>query len=140
MLKKILGLSLKLSLVGFTLLAAAGASADEGHRHSETVCSAKSAAICAHLGMPKAIKTTEEAQFIAHVEIANEALVTNMAVALWMPEMGHGSSPVELKDAGKNHYIVSKAYFTMPGTWLVKLSFEFEGVQHNIDIPVEIAE
>lgn len=136
MLKKFLGLS----IAAFVLVASQATLADDGHSHSDTVCSDKSAAICAHLGLPKTLKSTEEAKFIAHVEIANEALVTNMAVSLWMPEMGHGSSPVELKDAGTNHYIVSKAYFTMPGNWLVKLSFEFEGVQHSIDIPVVVAE
>ncbi|RYZ88315.1 MAG: hypothetical protein EOP06_11170 [Proteobacteria bacterium] len=116
--------------------------ADDGHQHSETICSTENTAICAHLGMPKAFNTRDEARFIAHVEIADEAPVSDMKVDLVMNMDGHkhGTAPVTLKDMGKNHFLVSNAYFVMAGTWTVKLDFTFEGKAYQLDIPVTVAE
>lgn len=111
-----------------------------GHHHTETVCSAQNANVCAHLGMHDLPTSKAEAKLIAHFFTPGNALVSNLKADLWMPDMGHGSAPVEIKDAGNNHYIISKAQFVMPGAWLVRLDFDFEGAAHHIEIPVTISE
>ena len=49
---------------------------------------------------------------------------SEVAVALWMPAMGHGSSPVTVGPQGGGVYSVSKAYFIMPGTWDVRVQIK----------------
>lgn len=44
----------------------------------------------------------------------------NLHVFLWMPSMGHGSSPVKLKKLASGEYEVSNVYFIMGGKWEVK--------------------
>ena len=55
--------------------------------------------------------------------IFNQAVPTGAILAseLWMPSMGHGSSPVEITQVGSSHWNVSEAYFIMPGLWQLKL-------------------
>lgn len=125
--------------VAATLFMAVGAQA-AGHEHSETVCSAQKADLCAHLGMHSLPTTTAEAKLIAHFFTPGDVAVSNLAVTLWMPDMGHGSAPVEITDAGNNHFIISKAQFPMTGLWLVKMDFDFEGATHHIEIPLNISE
>lgn len=129
---------LKIFLIASSLFLSHMALADGDHSHTETLCSSQNTAVCAHLGLHQELNSQDEGRFIAHIFTPNEALVSNLAVELWMPDMDHGSSPVALKDAGKNHYLVTNAWFIMKGAWLVKLSFDFEGARHQIDIPVEI--
>lgn len=40
-------------------------------------------------------------------------------VYIWMPEMGHGSSPVEMKQLNSTDYIFSELAFIMPGLWVL---------------------
>jgi hypothetical protein len=43
-------------------------------------------------------------------------------VQLFMPDMGHGSSPTKIgKLAEPGLYTVNRIYFTMPGTWEVRV-------------------
>lgn len=44
-------------------------------------------------------------------------LPNTLHVYLWMPDMGHGSSPVKIKKIAQGEYEVSSAYFIMPGKW-----------------------
>jgi hypothetical protein len=46
---------------------------------------------------------------------------TNFNVYLWMPDMGHGSSPVEIRRSETGLYKVTRAYFIMPGTWEIRI-------------------
>jgi hypothetical protein len=134
---------LKIFLVMSALVLGSAAFAAEDHTHTASVCSAKNAAVCAHLGLPKVLNSQGEVKFIAHVETPADAAVSNMKVDLWMDMgngQGHNGPPVEIKDAGQNHFVVSKAYFVMVGDWLVRLDFDFEGVSHHIEIPVAITE
>jgi len=114
--------------------------ADGKHDHSVTVCSAQNSALCAHLGLHQVLNSTSEGRFIAHFMTPDEAAVSNLQVILWMPDMGHGSSPVVVHEIRKNFFEVTEAWFIMPGTWLVKMSFEYAGAKHQIDIPLDIAE
>lgn len=106
--------------------------------HSETICSAVDAKVCAHLGHMTKDASTGEAQFIAHAMIPQNQEVSDMKVVLWMPSMGHGSSPVTLTKVGVNKYQVTEAYFMMPGQWEVRLSFSLNGANHKINIPVAV--
>ncbi len=55
----------------------------------------------------------------------------NLHVFLWMPGMGHGSSPVTLTRLDEGEYEISKAQFLMPGLWEVK--FQLKNQQLIID-------
>jgi hypothetical protein len=47
-----------------------------------------------------------------------------VSILLWMPAMGHGSSPVTVTPQGEGVYSVSKAYFIMPGDWEVRVQLK----------------
>ncbi len=40
---------------------------------------------------------------------------------LWMPDMGHGSSPIEITSSDSLHYTFSELAFIMPGLWVLHL-------------------
>jgi hypothetical protein len=47
-----------------------------------------------------------------------------LAVILWMPSMGHGSSPVSLTPLSTGLYRVSNVWFSMRGDWLIQVQFK----------------
>lgn len=49
------------------------------------------------------------------------------AVVLWMPSMGHGSSPVKVERVDVGTYRVSDVFFTMPGDWEIRVRRADEG-------------
>lgn len=59
------------------------------------------------------------------VDLANDP--TNLPpdlrlrVVLWMPSMGHGSSPVKIESLGRGLFHVTQVYFIMPGEWEMRL-------------------
>lgn len=40
---------------------------------------------------------------------------------LYMPDMGHGSSPIEIKQLNPTDYIFSELAFIMPGLWVLHI-------------------
>jgi hypothetical protein len=40
-------------------------------------------------------------------------------IYIWMPDMGHGSSPVDIKQLNSTDYAVSEIAFIMPGIWVL---------------------
>lgn len=46
------------------------------------------------------------------------------AVLLWMPSMGHGSSPVIIKQLADNTFEVSDIYFIMLGEWDIRFQLK----------------
>ncbi len=42
-------------------------------------------------------------------------------IFLWMPDMGHGSSPITVKKLGTGVYDLSQIYFIMDGLWQLRL-------------------
>jgi len=42
-------------------------------------------------------------------------------IYIWMPDMGHGSSPVEIKKLNSTDYAVSEIAFIMPGLWILHI-------------------
>lgn len=47
------------------------------------------------------------------------SLNQTLNVYIWMPEMGHGSSPVDIKQVSSTDYLVSEIAFIMPGLWVL---------------------
>ncbi len=52
------------------------------------------------------------------------APVQAVAIKLWMPAMGHGSSPVTLSQINATSYRVSDVYFVMPGRWEIHVQLK----------------
>lgn len=54
-----------------------------------------------------------------------EALRDNQRIEayLWMPEMGHGSSPIEIKAINPMEIEYTELAFTMPGLWVLHINF-----------------
>jgi len=48
----------------------------------------------------------------------------NLSSYLWMPDMGHGSSPIKIVKLGTGLYELSNIWFVMGGMW--NLHFEFK--------------
>lgn len=46
------------------------------------------------------------------------------AVVLWMPSMGHGSTPVAVEKVTGSEYRGSNVFFIMPGAWEIKFQFK----------------
>ena len=44
----------------------------------------------------------------------------SLSVVLWMPSMGHGSSPVTVKRVEEGVYKVTNVYFSMRGDWEIR--------------------
>ena len=45
-------------------------------------------------------------------------------VKLWMPSMGHGSSPVVITQTAAGTYLVSDVYFIMLGAWEIRFQLK----------------
>lgn len=48
-------------------------------------------------------------------------LQADVEVVLWMPSMGHGSSPVTVAKTAPGQYSVSEVFFIMPGDWEIQI-------------------
>lgn len=51
-------------------------------------------------------------------------LPVGFSVFLWMPSMGHGSSPVTIKKLDTGIYDVSDVYFIMDGDWQIRIQLK----------------
>jgi hypothetical protein len=47
--------------------------------------------------------------------------VNTLSVVLWMPSMGHGSSPVTIEKIETGVYRVRRVFFIMPGDWEIRV-------------------
>lgn len=45
----------------------------------------------------------------------------NLKAVLWMPDMGHGSSPTRVAQGAPGQFSVSQVYFSMGGFWEIRL-------------------
>lgn len=59
-----------------------------------------------------------------------------LEVVLWMPAMGHGSSPTEVKQVDDLTYDVSRVYFIMGGEWEIRFKFTNKDTGQTIDTGV----
>lgn len=46
-----------------------------------------------------------------------QPLTHPLFIKLWMPSMGHGSSPVKIEKISEGNYLIHQVYFLMPGEW-----------------------
>ncbi|MFM6929244.1 MAG: FixH family protein [Bdellovibrio sp.] len=46
--------------------------------------------------------------------------IKTLSVILWMPSMGHGSSPVTIEKIETGVFRVRRVYFIMPGEWEIR--------------------
>ena len=49
---------------------------------------------------------------------------SKITAELWMPAMGHGSSPITSTELGPLSWQMTEVYFIMPGHWQVKLHLQ----------------
>jgi hypothetical protein len=56
-------------------------------------------------------------------DIASD-LPPGFSIFLWMPSMGHGSSPVTISRLGAGIYEVTKVYFIMDGEWQIRIQLK----------------
>lgn len=135
------------TLRSFILATAAGVcvlatqNANAHSYHTPNFCSATANTVCAHLGSETVPNSTDESILMLHFMPkagVNVKEITNVAVKLWMDDMGHGSSPVTVVQLDDVHFEVSKAFFIMPGAWQVKVAFDYQGAKHEIVIPVDV--
>lgn len=60
-------------------------------------------------------------------------------VILWMPSMGHGSSPVTVEKIDTGTYRATNVFFIMPGEWQIKWQVkEGSSIQDELVIPITI--
>ncbi|MBC7370760.1 MAG: FixH family protein [Bdellovibrionaceae bacterium] len=50
----------------------------------------------------------------------------DLRVKLWMPDMGHGSSPVTITRLSRGMYRMTNMYFTMAGLWEIRVGVQDE--------------
>ncbi len=53
----------------------------------------------------------------------NAPKADSVKVELWMPSMGHGSSPVTIEKLSEGLYRASRVYFSMGGDWEIRFQF-----------------
>ena len=51
-------------------------------------------------------------------------LPENYSIFLWMPSMGHGSSPISVKKLSTGLYELTTIYFIMDGAWELKVQIK----------------
>lgn len=57
----------------------------------------------------------------AFVNVETDILPT---VLLWMPSMGHGSTPVAVTREGAGRFRASQVFFVMPGAWEIRIQLK----------------
>jgi len=60
-------------------------------------------------------------------------------LVLWMPAMGHGSSPVQVNKLDVGTYEALNVLFVMPGLWEMKFQItDDKGVVDEVVVPINI--
>jgi len=65
---------------------------------------------------------------LADKSIIPQDIQGEVEVELWMPSMGHGSSPVTVTRMDTGTYRASQVFFTMPGDWEIRIQRLVNGV------------
>ena len=52
-------------------------------------------------------------------------------VILWMPDMGHGSSPIKLTNQAAGEYLAENVFFSMRGEWQIR--FQLKNAQAVVE-------
>lgn len=92
---------------------------------------------CGKIVWKSNLSTTEDAPFELQIVSAEEPKnleilkSADLKVVLWMPSMGHGSSPTEVVKKSDMSYDVSRVYFIMNGQWEIRFQFMSRGIVPN---------
>ncbi len=72
------------------------------------------------------VNSTDEAHalLIAKKNGSASDLPEQIKIFLWMPTMGHGSSPITVKKIGTGLYDLSQIYFIMDGFWQLRIQLK----------------
>ncbi len=63
------------------------------------------------------------------------------SVILWMPSMGHGSSPVKIEKVKQGEFLVTEVYFVMSGEWEIRIQQKNgKEVIEQVALPITIEE
>lgn len=118
--------------IAFTLTACAhpnyqaSSEAPEADVKPGTSCALKfnSQNLCAAYDWEKYPTESETGAFVARfTNPTSGALIDpalSLKVILWMPSMGHGSSPVTVTRLSTGVYRVDRVFFSMPGVWQIR--------------------
>jgi hypothetical protein len=132
---------MRISWLAFFLLCAcakpnyvtSNTSGDGGFQTKPSKCEAQFAAQnCVSLAWEKMPSETETGSFVFKVFHANaldgspvvEDLPGDLAVVLWMPSMGHGSSPVKVQRLDVGTYRATQVFFPMKGVWEIRFQLK----------------
>lgn len=72
------------------------------------------------------LSSEQEAHALVIVKKADVVadLPENFSIFLWMPSMGHGSSPITVKKLATGLYELTNVYFIMDGAWELKVQIK----------------
>lgn len=76
--------------------------------------------LCAKIIWKQNPNSTDFSEFELHFN--QEVALENLSVILWMPSMGHGSSPVKIEALSSMVFRIYKVFFIMPGDWEIRIS------------------
>ena len=135
--------------VSTSLVGAGGGGADGGPGQKTTLCEAKFATQnCVSLSWEKMPTESAVGSFVFKTFRSNLAdgspVLENLpgdevAVALWMPGMGHGSSPVKVERVDVGTYRASQVFFTMKGQWEIRIQLKERGdVKDQAILPITL--
>lgn len=87
---------------------------------------------CARIEWVQGPKSPDESEFIVKFWDKNAGTeqgpfidpVQSLSIVLWMPSMGHGSSPVKIEKLQDGVFRVRKVYFIMPGDWEIRFIYK----------------
>lgn len=87
---------------------------------------------CASIEWVQGPRSSSESEFV--VKFWNKGLATmqgpyadpvqSLSIVLWMPSMGHGSSPVKIEKLQEGVFRVRKVFFIMPGDWEIRFIYK----------------
>lgn len=85
--------------------------------------------VCAQIVWEQPATDEQEGTFVIHWKSLEDVslhaeLSLPVSVVLWMPAMGHGSSPVRIERFAHGHDRVSEVNFIMPGEWEIKIQLK----------------
>jgi hypothetical protein len=81
----------------------------------------------------KTLRASEDGTYIA------EDIEGTVSVVLWMPSMGHGSSPVNVERTDVGTYRATNVFFVMPGSWEIRVQLSAGNkILDTAILPIEI--
>lgn len=108
--------------------------------HTPNYCHSQFKNFCAHLGMHAEPTKSSNYEFVVDLVATAQDLakVTDVKVVLWMPSMGHGTTPVKVQRLDAKHFQVTEANFIMEGLWSVNLEVMTTEGSLKLEIPLEV--